>query len=145
AYFEQALQALEHLREHSDTRGLALELHLALGYPLANLGEYGRWLTLLGEAEALARALDDRARLGRVLAMMAAARRVTGDSDGAMAAGQQALALAVELGERALQAEAALHLGHICYAIGDFGRAAELLRWNVETADRESGMSSTNV
>ena len=35
------------------------------------LGEYGRGLTLLGEAEVLARALDDRARLGRVLADMA--------------------------------------------------------------------------
>jgi tetratricopeptide (TPR) repeat protein len=145
AYFEQARQALEHLREHSDTRGLALELHLALGYPLANLGEYGRWLALWGEAEALARALDDRARLGRVLAMMAAALRLTGDSDGAIAAGRQALALAVELGERALQEEAALHLGQTYYAIGDFGRAAELLRWSVETADRESGTSRTNV
>jgi tetratricopeptide (TPR) repeat protein len=145
AYFEQARQALEHLREHSDTRVLALELHLVLGYPLAQLGEYGRWLALLGEAEALARALDDRAQLVRVLAMMAAALRVTGDSDGSIAAGGQALALAVELGERALQEEASLHLGQTYYAIGDFGRAAELLRQNVETADRESGTSSTDM
>src|SRR5262249_53132944 len=145
AYFEQALRAVEHLREHSDTRGLALDLHLALGYPLANLGEYGRWLALLGEAEALARALDDQAQLGRVLAMMAAALRMTGDADGAIVVGRQALALAVEPGARALQAEASLHLGQTYFAIGDFGRAAELLRGNVETADRESGTSSTNL
>ena len=31
AYFEQALQALAHLPEHGDTRGLAIELRLALG------------------------------------------------------------------------------------------------------------------
>ena len=31
------------------------------------------------------------------------------------------------------------------YAIGDFGRAAELLRRNVEAADRESGTPSTDV
>jgi class 3 adenylate cyclase/tetratricopeptide (TPR) repeat protein len=145
ASFEQALQALEHLREHSDTRGLALELYLALGYPLANLGEYERWLALLGEAETLARVLDERVRLGRVLAMMAAARRLTGDADGALAAGRPALTLATELGERALEEEASLHLGRTYYAIGNFGRAAELLRWNVETADRESGTSSPNV
>jgi tetratricopeptide (TPR) repeat protein len=34
-------------------------------------------------------------------------------------------------------------LGQAYYAIGDFGRAAELLRWNVEAADRASGTPST--
>ena len=71
AAFEQALQALAHLPEHGDTRGLAIELRLALGIALSQLGEYRRHLALLGEAEALARALNDRARLGWVLARMA--------------------------------------------------------------------------
>ena len=91
AFFEQALQALAHLCEHGDTRVLAIELRLALGGVLRALGEYGRHLALLGEAETLARALDDRDRLGRVLAQMAMTLRMTGDLDGAMAAGQQAL------------------------------------------------------
>jgi predicted ATPase len=52
--FEQALQALAHLPEDSDTRGLAIELRLALGDPLRALAEHGRSLALLGEAEALA-------------------------------------------------------------------------------------------
>ena len=143
--FEQALQALAHLPEHGDTRGLAIELRLALEGPLSALGEYGRRLALLGEAEALARALDDRARLGRVLARMANVLRITGDHDGAMAAGQQALELAAELGESALQVQASYSLGQAYYAIGDFGRAAELLRRNVEAADRESGTPSTDV
>jgi hypothetical protein len=68
AHFEQALQALAHLPEDGDTRVLALDLRLALVRPLTYLGEPERRLALLGEAEALARALDDRARLGRVLA-----------------------------------------------------------------------------
>jgi predicted ATPase len=67
AAFEQALQALAYLPDHSDTRVRAIELRLALGGALFVLGEYGRDRALLGEAEALARALDDRARLGRVL------------------------------------------------------------------------------
>jgi class 3 adenylate cyclase/tetratricopeptide (TPR) repeat protein len=144
--FEQALQALAHLPESSDTRGLALELRLALGVvALASLGEYGRCLALLGEAEALARALDDRARLGRVLAWMAGLLRTTGDFEGAIAAGQQALELATALGETALQVQASMSLGQAYYSIGDYGRAAELLRRGVEAADREPGPPSTDV
>jgi class 3 adenylate cyclase/tetratricopeptide (TPR) repeat protein len=145
ASFEQALQALTHLPEHSDTRVLAIDLRLALRVPLYELGEYGRCLAPLGEAEALARALDDRARLGRVLAEMAVARRVTGDHDGAMAAGLQALALATALGDSALQARASSYLGMAYYSIGDCGRAVELLRQSMEAADRESGTPSTDV
>jgi tetratricopeptide (TPR) repeat protein len=145
ASFEQALQALAHLPEPGDTRVLAIELRLALDRPLDALGEYGRCLALLGEAEALARALNDRARLGWVLARMANVLRETGDLDGAIAAGQQALELAAELGESALQVRASYNLGLAYRAIGDFGRAAELLRRNVEAVDRESGTPSTEL
>src|SRR5262249_48247908 len=109
------------------------------------LGEHGRWLALSGEAEALARALDDRARLGWVLAWKAHVLMQTGDLDGAMAVGQQALTLAVALGESALQGQASHGLGQAYYAIGDFGRAAELLQRNVAAADIESGTSRTDV
>ena len=53
--------------------------------------------------------------------------------------------LAAALGDSALQGQAAHRLGQAYYYIGDFGRAAELLRQNVEAADRESGTSSTDV
>jgi tetratricopeptide (TPR) repeat protein len=59
--------------------------------------------------------------------------------------GRQALELAAELGDSALQAQASHRLGQACFRIGDFGRAAELLRWNVEAVDRESGTSSTDL
>jgi tetratricopeptide (TPR) repeat protein len=124
---------------------LAIELYLALARALTVLGEYGRGLALLGEAETLARALDDRVRLGRVLAQMASELRAKGDPDGASAAGQQALELAAALGESALQMEAAYTLGQVYHFIGDFGRAAELLRWNVEATHRESDRLSTDV
>jgi tetratricopeptide (TPR) repeat protein len=145
AYFDQALQALAQLPESGDTRMLALEIRLAVSRPLRILGEHGRLLTLLDEAEALARALDDRARLVRVLAMMTPSLRITGDLDGTIAKGQQALELAAALGDSALQGQASYTLGQMSYALGDFGRAAELLRWNVEAADRVSGTLSTDV
>jgi tetratricopeptide (TPR) repeat protein len=142
---EQALQALASLPEDGDTRVLAIELRLALGGALIQLGEYRRCLTLLGEAEALARALDDRARLGRVLVSMALVLRATGDLDGAMVVGWQVRELAVELSESALQVHASFQLGIVYHAIGDFGRAAALLRKNVEAADWESDTRSTDV
>jgi tetratricopeptide (TPR) repeat protein len=143
--FEQTLQALAYLPEPGDTRVLAIDLRLALGGSLYTLGEYGRCLALLGEAEALARAIGERSRLGRVLAEMAIILRVTGDPNGAIAAGRQALELAVALGESGLQGEASLNLGQAYYASGGFGRAAELLRWSVEAADREAGTPNTAV
>jgi tetratricopeptide (TPR) repeat protein len=143
--FEQALQLLAHLPEDSDTKALAIELRLAVGGTLAPLAEHERLLALLSEAEALARALDDRARLGRVLAGMTAVLRVTGDRDGAIAAGRQALDLAAVLGDSALQVQASHYLGQAYFVSGDFGRAAELLRQNVEAQDWESGAPSTDV
>jgi class 3 adenylate cyclase/tetratricopeptide (TPR) repeat protein len=145
ASFEQALQALAHLPEDGETRKQAIDLRVALARPLDARGEYGRCLTLLGEAETLARALDDRARLGQILADVAGERMETGDHDGAIAAGQQALALAAELGESALQVRASYTLGRAYRAIGDFGRSAELTRQNVEAADQESGTPRTEL
>jgi tetratricopeptide (TPR) repeat protein len=76
---------------------------------------------------------------------MGQTRRITEDYDGAMAAGQQALALTVELGTNALQVQRSFRLGHVYWSIGDFGRAAELLQWSVEAADREPGTPSIDV
>jgi class 3 adenylate cyclase/tetratricopeptide (TPR) repeat protein len=143
--FEQALQALVHLPEPGDTRRLAIDLRLAVDRPLVQLGEHRQRLILLGEAEILARALDDRARLGWVLARRAHVLRITGDHDGAMAVGWQAHELAAALGERAVQIQVSYHLGQTYYATGDFGRAAELLQWSVEAADRESGMPASGL
>jgi predicted ATPase len=103
AFFDQALQALAYLPDDSDTRVRAIEIRLAVDLPLRSLGENGRRLALLGEAEAMATACDDRARLGRVLAQLGQVRRITGDRDGAIAAGQQDLAL---LGEAEAMATA---------------------------------------
>jgi tetratricopeptide (TPR) repeat protein len=143
--FEQALQALRHLPEHSDARGLAIELHLTLGGTLTQLGEYRRCLALMAETEVLARALDDRSLLGRVLAQMADGLRQTGDHDGAMAAGQQALTLAVALDDRALQIQTCHRLGQVYATSGNFGRAAELFRRSVEAGDREPGTPGTSA
>jgi len=76
---------------------------------------------------------------------MAIVHRITGDHAGALAAGRQAFDLAVALGDSALQRLASYTLGQVYWAIGDFGRAVELLRWSVEEADRDSGTPSTDM
>jgi predicted ATPase/class 3 adenylate cyclase len=137
--FEQALAALGHLPDTPETRGLAIDLRLSLMDPLNVLGEYERDLALLREAETLAQALDDRARLGRVLAWLTNMLRKRADLAGAMAAGQQALALATAFGDVVLQEGVSHNLGQVYYSIGDFGRAAALFRRNVEARDPSTG------
>jgi tetratricopeptide (TPR) repeat protein len=139
AYFEQALAALGHLPDIPDTRGLAIELRLDLADPLSVMGEYEKSLALLQEAEALAQACDDQARLARGLAQQAYAHRDRADYAGAMAAGQQALALATALGDFGLQVGASHILGMTYWAIGDYGQAAALFRRNVEALEAGTG------
>src|SRR5262249_57106885 len=98
-------------------------------------GEYDRGLALLREAEPLARALDDRVRLAWVLARLARVLRQRAEFAGALAAGQEALALATVRGDLAQQVNASYSLGQAYYAIGDYGRAAELFRRNVEALE----------
>jgi tetratricopeptide (TPR) repeat protein len=138
--YEQALDAIGHLPETPDTGVLAIDLRLDLaGSALHPLGEYGREFALLREAEALARARDDRARLAQVLARLANVFRQRADHASALAAGQQALALATGLGDLALQATASFFLGQVYSSIGNHGRAAELFRRNVEARDPGTG------
>ena len=102
------------------------------------VGEHARSLALLGEAEALARQLGDCARLGGVLARMVTVRTIVGDVEGAKAAGQEALELAATLGDPALHVHASYHLGQTYAGIGDYGRAAALLRGNVAALARST-------
>src|SRR5262245_17330312 len=132
--YEQALDALNHLPETPDTRALAVGLRCTLGVLLTDRGEYQRSLTLLGEAEALARELDDRAELGRVLSTMSYAGRELGDLEGASAVGEQALEVTATLDNQQTyeHALAAYRMGQAALAIGEVGRAVDLFRRSVE-------------
>jgi class 3 adenylate cyclase/tetratricopeptide (TPR) repeat protein len=136
--FDQALDALGHLPEHPDTGVLAIELHHRFGDVLSLVGEHARSLALLGEAEARARQLDDRPRLQRALSRMVTVRLIVGDFEGALAAGREALELAARLGDPALHVHASYRLGQVYVSIGDYNRAAEVLRGNVEALGRST-------
>jgi tetratricopeptide (TPR) repeat protein len=136
--YEQAIDAHGHLPERSDTGVLAIELHHRLGGLLSIVGEQQRSLAVLGEAEARARKVSDHLRLGEILSGMVTVRRIVGDFDGAMTTGREALELAVMLGEPALHVHASYRLGQVYAGMGDYSRAAEMLRGNVEVLARST-------
>jgi class 3 adenylate cyclase/tetratricopeptide (TPR) repeat protein len=122
-YLEQALSALSHLPETRDTREQAIDLRLALRTALTPLGDVEHILAYLREAEALAAALDDPRRLGRVSDFLSFHYHFVGIHEQAIAAAQRALALAATSGDGVLQARANEHLGIASHAQGDYRRA----------------------
>jgi tetratricopeptide (TPR) repeat protein len=70
--------------------------------------------------------------LGQALIQQTFLLRMRADHPGAIVTGQEALAIAVELGDRAMQVAATHRLAQPYFALGDLGQAAALLRQNVE-------------
>jgi tetratricopeptide (TPR) repeat protein len=134
-YFEQALSALLHLPEMRDTREQAIDLRLALRSALWPSGDLGRILAALREAEALAAALDDPHRLGRVLVFLSVHLYLMGAHDQAIAAAQRALRLATAGGEVVLHALANQYLGLAYLGQGDYRRAIACCRQTVAALD----------
>jgi tetratricopeptide (TPR) repeat protein len=138
-YFEQALRALPHLPEQRDTREQAIDLRLALRSALTPLGDFGRMLTCLREAETLAVALDDSSRLGRVSRFLSDHLYMMGAHDQAIAAGQRALGLATTRGDVVLHALVNQSLGVAYQAQGDYRRAIDYLGQTVAGFDSAHG------
>jgi tetratricopeptide (TPR) repeat protein len=131
AAFEQALGALQHLPDNRDTRAQAIDLRLALRNALYPLGELGRLLVSLQEAEVLAEALGDPHRLGWVAVYLLAHFGQVCDPDHALASGQRALAIAAPLGEVGLAVAAQYYLGNVYRSMGAYSQAIELMQQNV--------------
>ena len=135
AAFEQALTALQHLPDSRDTREQAIDLRLALRTALRPLGDFGRILAYLREAETLATGLDDPRRLGWVLLFLSGHFYQRGAPDQAIAAGERALALATAGGEVVLHALAKQSLGNAYEAQGDYRRAIDCHRQTMAALD----------
>ena len=136
--FEEALRALAHLPESRDTKLQAIDLRLDSRAVLAPLGQYGRILDYMREAEALARELGDRRRLGLVLADIGARLRNVGDHERALEASRQARDIATEVADAGLQIEATYRLAQAYFAVGDLSQATVLFLETVHTLADES-------
>jgi tetratricopeptide (TPR) repeat protein len=122
-YCEQALRVLPHLPETRDTYEQAIDLRLVLRSALTAIGDLGRILALLREAEALAVALDDPRRLGWVSHWLARQFYFGSAHDQAIAEFQRALALATAGGDAIQHALVHQELGTVYQAQGDYRRA----------------------
>jgi len=138
-----ALRALEHLPKTPDTLEQAIDARLELRIALAALGRYQDVLWVMREAESLAVRLGDSARLGRILAdICARLRNVAGEHRQAIEVGERAMTIAADTGDRELEFEARYRTGQAYFAIGDFGKALELLSRCVEKDGHESSRPS---
>jgi tetratricopeptide (TPR) repeat protein len=133
--FERALSALQHLPETRDTREQAIDLRLALRTAFQALGDFGRILVLLREAETLAETLDDPYRLAQLSGFLSNYLYQTGAYDQAIAAAQRALVLATASGEIVPHALANRFLGTAYYAQGDYHRAIACFEQTVASLD----------
>ncbi len=133
-HFDQALTALGYLPAGPTTSQTAIDLRFDLRTALTPLGEHGRIIEHLREAERLAQTLGDDARLGRVSAYLADYFRQVGEHDRAISAGERALAIARRLDDLTLEIASNTYLGHACQNTGQYRRAIPLFQRNANVA-----------
>ena len=131
--FEQALAALGPSPEGREALELAIDLRLELRYALTPLLEYRRALDCLREAQTLATSLGDRRRLGWILIQMVFPLETLGQRAQAMEAVRQALAIAEDVQDILLRTECHFYGSVLDFDLGEYRRAIELLRWNVDS------------
>jgi class 3 adenylate cyclase/tetratricopeptide (TPR) repeat protein len=130
-WLEQALGVLANLPPASDVLAQAIDLRFELRNLLFALGEHGRILGHLQEAERLGRLLGDECRLGWVSTYMSNYFWREGAPEQAVTEGLHALAVATKHGDLALQVTANLRLGQGYHGWGRYEEAAACLRANV--------------
>jgi class 3 adenylate cyclase/tetratricopeptide (TPR) repeat protein len=137
AYCEQALAALAHLPERHETLAQAIDLRFDLRNALLPLDEQARLFDHLRAAEPLAERLGDPQRLGRIVSFLCFSFSVMGEHDRAIAAGQQALALATTSGAFDVQINAQIYLSVAYYAAGDYRQALDVFQRTIAALTEE--------
>jgi class 3 adenylate cyclase/tetratricopeptide (TPR) repeat protein len=130
-WFECALEALERLPVTDGTAAQAIDIRLDLRSALSPLGEFGRLLTCLQEAERLATEAGDDRRLGRIASYLANFFQVAGDLARAIEYGHRAVAMGHQAGDTGIQVVARCSLA-LCYqTLGSYRPAVDLARHNL--------------
>lgn len=120
-FFEQALAAIDRLPPGDDTTKLAIDIRFDLRTPLFRLGELGRELENLREAERLATALGERTRLALLFLYQSHILWLVGEQDRAIENADRAAALAGD-DDPALKVSSTFRRGLSYFALCDFPR-----------------------
>jgi len=147
AYVQQALDALERLPESRQTREMAIDLRLDLYVTLLPLDQLRSLLERLREAETLAKALEDRERLGWArLHICHVGGLLAEDLRPMVDLAQDVVAIARDLGIQRMEADAYLWAGCWAYALGEHRRAVDLLLKGVDVRTvRRPGQPARDV
>lgn len=137
ACFEQAIQALQHLPPSRAMIERTIDLRFKVRQSCVPLRDHTRVLDHLRKAEAEAETIDDRARLGWAFAYRVHGLFLSGDSQGAIEAGQHSVAIAEVLGDPLLQESANFYLAQVLHWVGDFRGGVGLLSSNVTALEAE--------
>jgi class 3 adenylate cyclase/tetratricopeptide (TPR) repeat protein len=131
AFFEQALEALEHVPEKRETIEQAIDVRLDLRRALVPLADRARILAHMQEAEALAGSLGDQRRLSWIAYGIAHCHYLAHEQERAVEAGQRALALSGGV-DLAHEVAVNLLLGYSFHMTGDYRQAVQVLRRNID-------------
>jgi class 3 adenylate cyclase/tetratricopeptide (TPR) repeat protein len=135
--YESALAAVERLPETRERQELVIDLRLDVRHPLQALQRVRRLLEGDRAAEAIALALGDERRLGRISSVLANTLWITGDHGAAIAAAERALDIGARLGDEAIHASAIVRLGAFHYTTGEYDKAIAYLRQGAELTGGE--------
>jgi len=145
--FEQALIALGRLPETRETIEHDIDLRCELRSVLFPLGDHKRIFEHLSAGEALASALDDQPRLGRILGYLSTHFAASAEHVRAMEASERALSIAMAHGDAAQEIEMRFRLALVHHLLGDYSKAIDLGRRVVESVAHDvlSGYVLTSV
>ncbi len=131
-YVRDALSALAHLPESRTASERFIDLSITLRSSFTQLGEIRLALEKTHAAQAAAERIDDRRRLGRVLALMTNSYLLMGEPRRAVETGLRAIEIAEANAHIPSKMLAIAMLGQSYYSLGDYQRAVELLTPNAE-------------
>jgi len=145
AFLEQALTALGHVPETSDTFGQAIDVRLDMRPPLLQLGRLDEIRTLSQDAARMAEQIGDEARQARAYAYLINYHYLRGEPAAALEYGERCLSIAERLGDRVLMSVARRYMGHAYHAQGQARQAIRALQDNAEAMASEVAREPTTA
>ena len=125
ALLQEALSAAGRVEDGRSRAEHVVDVHLSFERVLTPQGDLPGLLDHLHKAETAARSIGDRRRLAWVAAQRIHCGWWSGDSDAALAAGEQAMKEAASLGDRELGVVVRHRLAPLYFHLGDLTRAIQ--------------------
>src|SRR5262249_6475616 len=115
-----------------DTLEHAIDIRFDIRNALQPLGDLGKILEYLQEAETLAARINDQRRLGWVASYLTEHFRMVGNPESAAQAGDRGLTIAQQLADLPLRVVTSLPMGLLYHATGEYRRAIEIFQWVID-------------